>query len=213
MLTHRMPGGAAVRHSLKRPGDDPRAVSRQTQFSLFQNIDEDVDTFRVKLYVLFGRCADHGQARLRLEEPAFQVTERTIAAADLRVGLVSALEGFSFRAEASAVPFPAGLGYGPLWTGATSVRIVLKGVGGYLFRVHAEGSLKWLSSWDDVREDDDGGRFTIDCEIPFGGVWIETEHPERKDAVVASFRSVFTGHPFEMETDEFADGFVVRARP
>jgi hypothetical protein len=193
--------------------DGPGDVAAQSQFSLFQDFDEGVGTFQVMLYLRFDRCPDHERGRLRAEVPAFEAKKQTVSAPDLRTSLVSALEGISFRAEAAEVPFPAGLGYGPLWAGATRIGVSVKHAGGYRFRVRVEGSLRWIGSWDDVRENEDAGTFTIDCEVPFEGVWIETKDPKRKTALVESFRSVFGNHSFDVESDDFADGFVLRAVP
>ena len=214
MLTRQLPGGRVHRHALIR-GRPKGGVFRQTQFSLFQNVDEGTEGFEVKFYLKFDRSSDHEGGGPLAEQPAFEIEgpERVVSASDLRAGLVPALERISFRAEADRVPFPAGLGYGPVWTGAPSVRVSLTGTGGYQFRVQAEGSLRWLQSWGDVAENADAGTFAIECEIPFEGVWIETDDPARKQAVIASYRSVFEGHPFDVDHDEMRDGFVLRAGP
>lgn len=110
--------------------------------------------------------------------------------------------------EATRVPFPAGLSFGGCHLGVKQLNYSLTWLKDLEFQCRAEGSLQCIDR--DPRRLD-GANFSLDIQLPFDGVWLESADPRNKEPLNRFYDALFGKLEFSKHFDEFSDAVVLRA--
>lgn len=123
-------------------------------------------------------------------------------------GWLQSLQLTDARFASSELPFPAGISFGSCHLAVSDMTYGMTWLTDLEFRCQARGTLK------KIHEDPhglDGARFEFAIQLPFNGIWLESNNPEDRADIDRFYEGLFGTLDFTKEFDMFTDSVVLRA--
>lgn len=180
----------------------------RTQFSLAGEWRDEGRFLEVRSLFYFRGEAPHGIATPpERRGPLFTFVRQL---EDVPVGL-AAIRGFELdraRFEATEVPYPAGVSFGSIHFGLSTLTYTLTWLRDLTFECRADGRLELIG---DGSHDLHGAAVELHLELAFDGVWLESSNPADVESLEAFYQSRFAHMGLVKELDRFTDAIVLRA--
>ena len=188
-----------------------RYAIEKTQFSIGGEWDNNRWVLEVKnLFYFRGEEPHEIRTPPDKRGPLF-VYNRSISPEEIsEKGWLRSLQVADAKFASNEIPFPAGISFGPGHLGVSEMTYSMTWVSDFEFRCQAHGI---LVNFNDDPAVLDGASFEFAIQLPFEGIWLESNNREDKGMIDGFYESLFGMMDFTKEFDMFTDAVVLRAGP